>query len=76
MRTTDYETDRAIALALDQRRQSEEDAQGQQFFDESLARTLQDEEIAHTGTGDDLRSQFSAMASLDASALCTILHTA
>jgi len=52
MRTTDYETDRAIALALDQRRQSEEDAQAQQFFDESLAQTLQDEEIAHTGAGD------------------------
>ena len=60
MRTTDYETDRAIALALDQRRQSEEDAQAQQFFDESLAQTLQDEEIAHTGAGD--RSEISILS--------------
>ena len=45
------ETDHAIALALDQRRQSEEDTQAQQFFDESLARILQDDEIDHTDPG-------------------------
>ena len=48
---TTHETDRVIALALDQRRQSEEDAQAQQLFDESLARTLQDEEIARSEPG-------------------------
>ena len=42
---TTFETDHAIALALDQRRQSKEDAQAQQLFDASLARALQDEEL-------------------------------
>ena len=51
MTTAHSETDHAIALALDQRRQSEEDAQAQQFFDESLARILQDDEIDHTDPG-------------------------
>ena len=49
---TSYETDRAIALALDQRRQSEVDEQAQQLFDESLARTLQDDELSHIERGD------------------------
>ena len=51
MTTAHPETDFAIALALDQRRQSEEDAQAQQSFDESLARILQDDEIDHTDAG-------------------------
>ncbi len=42
-----YETDHAIALALKQRQRSEENAQAQEYFDESLARALQDEEITH-----------------------------
>lgn len=46
-----YDTDHAIALALEQRRRSEEDAQAQEYFDESLARVLQDEEIAHRDPG-------------------------
>ena len=46
-----YETDHAIALALEQRRRSEEDAQAQEFFDESLARLLQDEEIIYRNPG-------------------------
>lgn len=48
---TTHESDHAIALALDQRRQSEVDAQAQQLFDESLARTLQDQEMVHTERG-------------------------
>ena len=56
MTTAHSETDHAIALALDQRRQSEEDAQDQQFFDESLARILQDDEIDHTDAGLHLSS--------------------
>ena len=51
MTTAHSETDHAIALALDQRRQSEEDAEAQQFFDESLARILQDDEIDHAEPG-------------------------
>lgn len=55
------ETDHAIALALDQRRQSEEDAQAQQFFDESLARILQDDEIDHTDPGLQLCSMLPSI---------------
>ena len=60
-----HATDRAIALALDQRQQSEEDALAQQLFDESLARTLQDEEIGQTESGTQHTSTGFARCMID-----------